>query len=94
MDGRQLCGRAHGWFEPGGRFVLEKIEMARAHRSRGHGTALIAELRAKARELGCTALVIQNVRTGNLGAVRLYRTLGAIASPPVDGMGEFIIAPP
>src|SRR5688572_3674752 len=52
LDGRRV-GRAYGWFEAGSCFVLEKIEVDRGSRSRGFGTAVIEQLRLKAREMGC-----------------------------------------
>jgi ribosomal protein S18 acetylase RimI-like enzyme len=92
--GRQLAGRAHGWFEPGGRFVLEKVEMDPRHRSKGYGSALIAALRAKARESGCTEFVFGGVREANAGAIGLYESMGAHGIPKSDGLLDFVIAPP
>lgn len=91
---RKLIGRAHGWFETGTRFVLEKIEMAPGHRSKGHGTALIEMLRAKARAESCADFVIQGVQTSNRRAIKLYESLGATAGESVDGQGAFVISPP
>lgn len=93
LDG-QRAGRAYGWFEPGGRFVLEKIELDRAHRSKGYGTAVIELLRAKARERGCTEFVIQGVRVANRRAIRLYESLGAVPQPTSSQLVSFVIAPP
>lgn len=91
---RKLIGRAHGWFAPGARFVLDKIEMAPGHRSKGHGTALIEMLRAKARTEACTDFVIQSVQASNQRAIKLYESLGARAGENADGQGEFVISPP
>lgn len=91
---RKLVGRAHGWFEPGARFVLDKIEMAHGHRSKGHGTAVIEMLRAKARAAGCTEFVLQSVQVSNRRAIKLYESMGAVAGVAVDGLGEYVIAPP
>ncbi|TZF90708.1 GNAT family N-acetyltransferase [Cognatilysobacter lacus] len=90
----ESIGQAHGWFEPGGRFVVEKVEIATAHRSRGHGSALIDALRAQARERGCTAFVFKGVRAANSGAIRLYEAMGAEGVPASDGLLDFVISPP
>ena len=92
--GNERGGRAHGWFEPGARFVLEKIEMTRPHRSKGYGTFLIEELRAKARENGCTELVIQGVVATNRRAIRLYESLGATGTPASEELRAFVFSPP
>lgn len=92
--GKELAGRAHGWFEPGGRFLLEKVEMERRHRSKGYGSAVIEALRAKARECGCTEFVFGGVREANLLAIKLYESMGACARPKSDGLLDFVIAPP
>ena len=92
--GRDLAGRAHGWFEPGGRFLLEKIELDRRHRSKGHGTTLIEALRAQARESGCTEFVFGGVREANGRAIRLYESMGARGVPKSDGLLDFVITPP
>lgn len=89
-----FAGRAYGWFESDGRFVLEKIEVTHSHRSKGYGTLLIEALRAKARDIGCTELVIQGVRSGNRGAIKLYKALGASALPASDGLCDFVFSPP
>lgn len=93
LDGR-CAGRAHGWFEKGGQFVLEKIEVDRAQRSKGYGSAVIEQLRAKAREKGCREFVIQGVRAGNRRAIKLYESLGAVAVRTSDTLYSFVIAPP
>lgn len=93
LDGR-CAGRAHGWFERGGRFVLEKIEMDRAQRSKGYGTAVIEQLRAKARDKECREFVIKGVRLANHRAIRLYESLGAVRMPASDTLCDFVIAPP
>ena len=90
----ELGGRAHGWFEPGARFVLEKIEMTRPHRSKGYGTFLIEQLRTKAREHGCAELVIQGVLATNRRAIKLYTSLGANCVPTSEELRECVIAPP
>lgn len=93
IDG--VCiGRAHGWFEPGARFVIEKIEMDRAHRSKGYGSALIEQLREKAREAGCSEIAFLNVRAANRGAIRLYTSLGAVAVERPGQLYDYVIAPP
>lgn len=92
--GNELGGRAHGWFQPGSQFVLQKIEVTRPHRSKGYGTFLIEELRAKARENGCIELAIQDVRSSNRRAIKLYRSLGARSVSISEGLFEFVIAPP
>jgi ribosomal protein S18 acetylase RimI-like enzyme len=92
--GSVLAGRAHGWFEPGGRFVLEKVEMAPRYRSKGHGSALIEALREKARASGCTEFVFHGVREANAGAIRLYEAMGARGVATSDGLMDFVITPP
>ncbi|WP_133499061.1 GNAT family N-acetyltransferase [Cognatilysobacter terrigena] len=93
VDGK-LAGRAYGWFEPGERFVLEKIEMDKGQRSKGYGTRVIEQLRAKAREKECREFVIQGVRANNTRAIRLYESLGARALPSSTQLVTFVIAPP
>lgn len=93
LDGR-LAGRAHGWFERGAQFVLEKIEVDRSHRSRGYGTAVIEQLRAKAREKDCREFVIKGVRANNLRAIRLYESLGAVPVRTSEQLFAFVISPP
>lgn len=93
LDGRR-AGLAHGWFEPAGAFVLEKIEIDPPERSKGHGRALLGLLRAKAREQGCREFVIKGVRAANHGAIRLYESLGAVAGPASDDLRSFVISPP
>ena len=93
LDGR-LAGRAYGWFEPGADFVLEKIEIDSAQRSRGHGTAVIERLRAKARETGCRDFVIKGVRAANIRAIRLYESMGARPVRTSDTLISFVISPP
>jgi ribosomal protein S18 acetylase RimI-like enzyme len=90
----ELAGRAHGWLEAGGRFVIVKIELDRAHRSQGYGSALIELLRAKAREKNCRELVFQGVRAANRRAIKLYESLGAVAQRTSDDLYAFVIAPP
>lgn len=92
--GLEICGRAHGWFENGGRFVLEKIEIDPAERGRGYGSAVIELMRMKAREEQCSELVFKGVRTANEGAIRLYRALGAQGVPASDGLLDFVLSPP
>lgn len=92
--GGQRSGRAHGWFEEGRQFVLEKIEMDRSQRSRGYGTAMIEQLRAKAREKRCEAFVIQGVRAANRRAIKLYESLGAKAQQSDSGLCAYVISPP
>ena len=92
--GDELVGRAHGWLEPGGQFVVVKIELDRAHRSQGYGSALIDLLRVKAREKRCRELVFQGVRAANKRAIKLYASLGAIAQRTSDELYAFVIAPP
>ena len=94
MVERAVGGRAYGWFQADSRFVLEKIEVTAALRSKGYGTLLIDELRSKAREMGCTGLVIQGVRAGNRRAIKLYESLGAVAQPATDGLCDFVFSPP
>jgi GNAT superfamily N-acetyltransferase len=92
--GRELAGRAHGWFQPGGRFLVEKIEIERRHRSKGHGSAVIEALRIKARESGCTEFVFGGVREANSLAIRLYESMGARPVPKSDGLLDFVISRP
>lgn len=87
----ERIGRAYGWFQPGARFVIDKIEMDKAHRSKGYGTTLIGELRAKACECGCSELVFAGVRSANRGAMRLYKSLGASAVPASGDLYDFVI---
>lgn len=92
--GDQRSGRAHGWFEEGRQFVLEKIEMDRSQRSRGYGTAMIEQLRAKAREKRCEEFVIQGVRVANRRAISLYESLGARPVQNDSGVYAYVISPP
>ena len=71
-----------------------KIELDRAHRSQGYGTALIDLLRVKAREKQCRELVFQGVRAANKRAIKLYESLGAVAARTSDDLYQFVIAPP
>ena len=93
LDGRRV-GRAHGWFEPGGSFVLEKIEIDSRQRSRGYGSKVIEQLRQKARDKGCHELVINNVRSSNHRAIALYEAMGAKAVPLSTSLCAFVISPP
>ncbi|GAB6197073.1 GNAT family N-acetyltransferase [Lysobacter xanthus] len=93
LSGRCI-GRAYGWYETGGRFVLEKIELDPEHRSRGYGSTVIAALRAQARDAGCTELVFKGVRSANAGAIRLYESLGAVGTPTSDDLRSFVLTPP
>jgi len=93
LDGRR-AGRAYGWFEPGADFVLEKIEVDRVHRSRGYGSAVIGQLRAKAREMACREFVIKGVRAANTRAIRLYESMGARPVRTSDTLLSFVISPP
>lgn len=93
LDGRRV-GRAHGWFEPGGSFVLEKIEIDSRQRSRGYGSTVIEQLRQKARDKGCHELVINNVRSSNHRAIALYEAMGAKAVPLSASLSAFVISPP
>lgn len=92
--GGARVGRAHGWVMPGASLAVEKIEMAAAHRSQGHGSAVIEALRARAREAGCSELLFRSVRAGNRGAIKLYRALGAHATPQSEGLLTFVLSPP
>lgn len=93
LDGRRV-GRAHGWFEPLGSFVLEKIEIDPKQRSRGYGSAVIEQLRQKARDKECRELVIKNVRSTNRRAISLYEAMGAKALPTSESLWAFVISPP
>lgn len=93
LDGR-VIGRAFGWYERSGQFVLEKIELDPAHRSKGYGTRVLEQLRAQARKEQCTELLIKGVRTDNQGAIRLYASLGAVRVPASAGLYCFVISPP
>lgn len=90
----QRAGHAHGWFEPGVRLVLEKIEITRSQRSRGYGTEMIEQLRLKARETGCREVLVQNVRAGNSGAIKLYASMGGVPVQTAEEMYSFVITPP
>ena len=93
LDGRRV-GRAYGWFEPGKSFVLEKIEIDPGQRSRGYGSAVIEQLRQKARDKGCREFVIQNVRSSNRRAISLYEAMGAKAVQTSAQLSMFVISPP
>ena len=93
LDGRRV-GRAHGWFESGESFVLEKIEIDSRMRSRGYGSTVIEQLRQKARTEGCRELVINNVRSNNHRAISLYEALGAKAVQLSSSLCTFAISPP
>jgi len=90
----RLGGRAHGWFQPGSRFVLAKIEITRSHRSKGYGTVVLEELRAKARQCGCSELVFQGVRADNSGAIKLYTSFGAKPVPTSGNLCDFVVPLP
>ena len=93
VDGATIA-RAHGWFAPGDRLILEKIEVDARMRSKGCGTALIECLRAKARDEHCGELVIRGVRAANHGAIRLYESLGARCLPRDGDLQDYLLAPP
>lgn len=93
LDGRRV-GRAHGWFEAGASFVLEKIEIDPKQRSRGYGSAVIEQLRQKARDKGCRELVINNVRSSNRRAIALYEAMGARPVEMSGNLCAFVISPP
>lgn len=92
-DGVRI-GLAHGWFAPGDRLILEKIEVDRRLRSKGCGTALIECLRAKARDEACDRLVIRGVRAANHRAIRLYESLGARRQQGSGDLQDYVLAPP
>lgn len=89
-----LVGRAYGVFEPGTRFVLEKIEIDEARRSTGYGAVLMEALRAHARESGCSEFVIGGVRAANTRAIAWYEAMGAVATGSDGELRSFVIAPP
>ena len=93
VDGSTIA-RAHGWFVPGDRLILEKIEVDPRMRSKGCGTALIDCLRTKAREEGCETLVIRGVRAANHRAIRLYESMGAKPAPAGSDLQDFLLSPP
>lgn len=93
LDGRRV-GRAHGWFEAGETFVLEEIEIDPRQRSRGYGSAVIEQLRQKARDKGCRDLVINNVRSSNRRAISLYEAMGAKPVAMSSSLYTFVISPP
>ncbi|MGY3265595.1 GNAT family N-acetyltransferase [Lysobacter sp. HA35] len=93
LDGVRI-GRAYGWFSAGGKFVLEKIEVDSAMRSRGYGSAVIEQLRLKAREKGCIEFVIKGVRMSNHRAIALYEAMGAKPIQTSDTLLSFVISPP
>lgn len=93
LDGRRV-GRAHGWFEPGASFVLEKIEIDSRQRSRGYGSIVVERLRQKARDKGCRELVVNNVRYSNHRAISLYEGMGAKAVPTSASLCAYVISPP
>jgi ribosomal protein S18 acetylase RimI-like enzyme len=74
--------------------VVVKIELDKAHRSRGYGSAVIRQLRAKAREKGCRELVFQGVRAANRRAIKLYESLGAVAVRTSGLLCDYVVAPP
>ena len=92
--GRQIIGRAHGWYTPGAEFVLEKIELDARHRSKGFGTEIIDYLRAHARTQQCTHFVFAGVMRANAGAIRLYESMQAVAGPLKDDGRAYTITPP
>ncbi|MBS0227015.1 MAG: GNAT family N-acetyltransferase [Proteobacteria bacterium] len=90
----RVIGRAHGWFSPNSLFVLQKIELNQQHRSRGYGSAMIQELREKARNQNCSSFIFSEVQRSNTRAIRLYESLKAT---PTDCSGEvcaFVLTPP
>lgn len=91
---KKMIGRAHGWFEPGAEFVVDKIEINPPHRSKGYGSLLIEALRNKARTAHCSGFVFRRVASHNLRAIELYESLGATAVPVSSGGYDFIISPP
>lgn len=60
-----------------------------AHRGRGIGRAMLADVEHRMRALGCPKINLQ-VRTGNDGAMAFYRALG-YAVDDVIGMGKRLI---
>lgn len=93
LDG-QRAGLAYGWFTPGAEFVLEKIEVDETQRSQGYGSAVIEQLRAKAREQNCREFVIKGVRSTNERAIRLYESMGAVPAKTSPLLYAFVISPP
>lgn len=93
LDG-QCVALAHGWVEQGDRLVLEKIEVEEGYRSRGHGTALLGFIRARARVEGCQTVVIKGVRDANERAIKLYESLGAVCTERFGDLCSFVISPP
>ncbi len=90
--GRRVIGRAHGWFCPDAAFVLQKIELLKAHRGRGHGTSLINCMRAQARDHRCTSFRFADVLWCNTAAIRLYRSMDAVAADGDEHATDFVIA--
>lgn len=74
--------------------MLEKIEIDPGQRSRGYGTAVIEQLRQKARDKGCLEFVIQNVRSTNRRAISLYEAMGARTVQTSAHLYAFVISPP
>jgi ribosomal protein S18 acetylase RimI-like enzyme len=93
VAGRRVIGRAHGWFCPNAAFVLQKIELVKTHRRRGHGTSLINCLRAQARHHGCTSFRFSGVRRDNADAIRLYQSMDAVAADGDEYCVDYVIAP-
>lgn len=92
--GDALAGRAYGWFEPGSRFMLEKIEIDDRYRSMGYGSLLMEALRTHARESGCVAFDIGGVRAANTRAISWYESMGALPTESSGALRSFVIAPP
>nr|WP_165782409.1 GNAT family N-acetyltransferase [Lysobacter silvestris] len=89
-----IIGRAHGWFAPNAAFVLEKIELSHRYRSRGYGTAIVEELRLKARANGCSTFVFSGVRPDNSRAIKLYESFNAVPSGNPGDTLDYVITPP
>ncbi len=89
-----MIGQAHGWFEPNSDFVIDKIEMSGRHRSRGHGSSLIRELRKKAQSVGCQNFVFRGVISNNVRAIELYKSMGASGIQVSKHLYDYIISPP
>ncbi len=74
VEGGRVAGYGGGWCVPP-EFQLLNLCVAPPDRRRGVAAALVGEVSRRARERGCTEIVLE-VREDNTPALALYRKLG------------------
>ncbi len=85
-EGEQVVGAIMGAWD-GRRGWLHHLAVDQAHRGRGIGTALIAEVEKRLKAKGCLKINLL-VHHGNEAARRLYRELGYSEMTPFIAMGK------